>query len=133
MSLTWKDGLATVFVGAGAVLYVLHLGGTAVAGLSGPQALSMAVFALGVAACYTTKSQMAQMYGVGDRPRPPLAYVVLASVLGSVMLVAGIIAVVTGLTWALTTLLLAMVTLWALATIRHWTTRPTPIVIRTAH
>ena len=48
MSLTWKDGLATVFVGVAAVLYLLWAGGTTVSGLSGPRALTVAIFGLGV-------------------------------------------------------------------------------------
>jgi hypothetical protein len=56
MSLTWKDGLATLFVGAAAVLYLLWSGGTTASGLSGPRALSVAIFGLGVGGCYTAKS-----------------------------------------------------------------------------
>ncbi|MGB8382536.1 MAG: hypothetical protein WCG47_15050 [Dermatophilaceae bacterium] len=133
MSLTWKDGLATVFVGAAIVLYMLSQGGATVAGLSGPRALAVAIFALGVGGCYTAKSQMEAVYGVGCRPRPPLLYVVLVSVLGGVMLVAGIVAISGGSTWALATLTWAMVALWAMATIRHWAWRTTPEVIRAAH
>lgn len=133
MSLTWKDGLATVFVGAAVVLYVLFLGGTTIAGLSGPRALGVAIFALGVGACYTSRSQMQDVYGVGGRPRPPLLYVVLASVLGAVMLVAGIIAILSGSTAALATLTVAMVALWAMTTIRHWASRPSRDIVRTAH
>jgi len=48
MSLTWKDGLATVFVGVAAVLYLLWAGGTTVSGLSGPRALTVAIFGLGI-------------------------------------------------------------------------------------
>ena len=131
MSLTWKDGLATVFVGAAVVLYVLSQGGTEVAGLSGPRALAVAIFGLGVGGCYTAKSHMEAVYGVGGRTRPPLYYVVLASVLGGVMLVAGIVAFASGGDAALATLTGAMVALWALATIRHSMSRTTPEVIRT--
>jgi len=84
MSLTWKDGLASAFVGAAVALYMLSLGDTTIVGLSGPRALTIAVFALGVGGCYTAKSQMQDVYGVGGGPRPPLLYVVLASALGGV-------------------------------------------------
>jgi hypothetical protein len=131
MSLTWKDGLATVFVGAAVALYLLSQGGTAVAGLSGPRALAVAVFGLGIGGCYTAKSHMGHVYGVGGRPRPPLLYVVLASVLGGVMLVAEIVALTGGSTAALATLTAAMVALWTLATIRHGASHTTPEVIRT--
>ena len=131
MSPTWKNGLATVFVGAAAVLYLLWAGGTTVSGLSGPRALTVAIFGLGVGGCYTAKSHMEAVYGVGSRARPPLYYVVLASVLGGVMLVAGIVAFASGGDAALATLTGAMVALWALATIRHSMSRTTPEVIRT--
>ena len=74
MSLTWKNGPATVFVGAAAMLYLLWAGGTTVSGLSGPRALTVAIFGLGVGGCYTAKSQMEAMYGAGGRARPPLYY-----------------------------------------------------------
>ena len=131
MSLTWKDGLATVFVGAAAVLYLLWAGGTTVSGLSGPRALTVTIFGLGVGRCYMAKSHMETVYGVGGRTRPPLYYVVLASVLGGVMLVAGIVAFASGGSAALATLTGAIVALWALATVRHSMSRTTPEVIRT--
>jgi hypothetical protein len=131
MTFTWKDGLATVFVGAAGVLYLLWAGGTTVSGLSGPGALTVAIFGLGVGGCYTAKSHMETVYGVGGRARPPLYYVVLVSVLGGVTLVAGIVALVRGGDAALATLAGAMVALWALATIRHSMSRTTPGAIRT--
>jgi hypothetical protein len=133
MSLTWKDGLATVFVGAATFLYLLSQGGATVAGLSGPRAMTVAIFALGIGGCYTAKSHMEDVYGVGGRARPPLLYVVLVSVLGGMMLVAGIVAFSGGSASALATLTGAIVALWALATIRHATSRTTPEVIRTTH
>jgi hypothetical protein len=126
MILTWKDGLATLFVGAAAVLYLLWAGGTTVSGLSGTRALTVAIFGLGIGGCYTARSHMETMYGVGSRPRPPLYYVVLVSVLGGVTLVAGVIALASGGDAALATLTRAMVALWALATIRHSMSRTTP-------
>jgi hypothetical protein len=131
MSLTWKDGLATAFVSAAAVLYLLWLGGTTVSGLTGPRALTVAIFGLGIGGCYTAKSHMETVYGVGSRSRPPLYYVVLASVLGGVTLIAGIVALASGGDAALTTLTGAMVALWALATFRHSRSHTIPEVIRT--
>ncbi len=131
MSFTWKDGLATVFVGAAGVLYLLWAGGTTVSGLSGPRALTVVIFGLGVGGCYTAKSHMETVYGVGGRTRPPLYYVVLASGLGAVALVAGVVAFASGGDAALATMTGAMVALWALATIRHSMSRTTPAVIRT--
>jgi hypothetical protein len=54
------------------------------------------------------------------------------SVLGGVTLVAGIVAIATGGVAALATLTGAMVALWALATVRHLTSRTTAEVIHAA-
>ena|GEM_PF-2604049 len=91
------------------------------------------MFALGVGGCYAARSEMAAVYGAGGGPRPPLLYVVLATILGGVTLVAGIVAFAGGGDAALATLTGAMVALWALATIRHTTSRRTPQVIRVTH
>ena len=131
MSLTKKDALATALVGAAGVLYLLWVGGTTVAGLSGPRALAVAIFALGVGGCTTARSNMGALYGAGGRPRPPLLYVVVTSVLGGVTLVAGMVAMYGGSTAWLATLTGTMVALWALATIRHWAPHRTPEVIAT--
>lgn len=75
MSLTWRDGLATALVGAAGVFYLLWVGGTTVAGLSGPRALAVAIFALGIGGCTTARSNMEAVYGVGGRARPAVLYV----------------------------------------------------------
>jgi hypothetical protein len=56
------------------VLYLLWVGGTTVLGLSGPRAMAVVIFGLGVGGCYTAKSQMEATYGAGGRARPPLYY-----------------------------------------------------------
>ena len=66
MSLTWKDGLATVFVGAAALLYLSSQGGATVAGMSGTRALSVAIFALGNRG--VLHGQVADGRGVWRRP-----------------------------------------------------------------
>jgi hypothetical protein len=132
MSFTWRDGLATVLVGVAVVLYLLSQGGTTVAGLTGTRALAVAIVGLGVGGCYTAKSQMPDVYGVGDGPRPTRFYVVLASVLGGVMLIAGLVAVSGGSPGALGMLTGAMVAIWAMSTIRHSTSRWTHEVIHPA-
>ena len=59
MRLTWRDGLATVFVGVAALMYSLWLAGMSVLGL-GARGLGGVVLGLGVAASVT-----AVVYGVG--------------------------------------------------------------------
>jgi len=118
MRLTWKDGLATVFVGLAVVLFVVWSAGAAVSGISG-RGLVVAILLLGIAGCYTARSQFETFYGVNGTTRAPLAYVVLVSVVGALATVAGIVAVIGGGTVAVTTLWLAMVVMWILATVRH--------------
>ena len=133
MRITWKDGLATVFVGAAVLLYLLSPSDLWLFGLTGSQGLSVAIFALGVGGCYTTRSQMKDVYGYEGRDRPPLLYVVLSSLLGAVMLVAGIVAIFGGNTAALATLTGAMVVLWVLTTVRHSASVRVPGIAHPAH
>jgi dipeptide/tripeptide permease len=123
MRLTWKDGLASLFVGAAVVLYSLWLTETAVPDMS-TRALALVVFGLGWAACTSNQAQMAIVYGVHGR-RPPTAYVMAASVIGAAALFAGIITLVTANEAMLATLVAAMIALWAMSTIRHAITRNT--------
>jgi hypothetical protein len=132
MRLTWRDGLATAFVGAAVLLYLMSSGDTTVAGLSGPRASAVAIFALGVGGCYTARSQMQDLYSAGGRPRPPLLYVVVASVLGGVLLVTGVVAISGGSSSASAMLTGVMVMLWALATIRHSMSHEIPRAIHPA-
>jgi len=118
MRLTWKDGIATVFVGAGrGALRSL------VRGRGGDRDLrprpDRGDFLLGIGGCYTAQSDFATVYGVNGTTRPPPACVVLVSAAGALAATAGIVAVIVGGTVAVTTLLLAMVVRWILATIRH--------------
>ena len=114
-----RDGLATLFVAAAAVVYVLWVTGAAMTGWS-VRVTAAVVFALGFAACLTDQKQMAVVYGAaGEGPRPPVAYVVLASAIGALALAAGVIALVTGNAAMLATLAASMAGLWVIATARH--------------
>jgi hypothetical protein len=119
MRLTVRDGLATLFVAAAEMVYVLWVTGAAMTGWS-VRVTAAVVFTLGFAACLTDQKQMAVVYGAtGEGHRPPPAYVVLASVVGALALVAGVIALVTGSTAMLATLAASMGGLWVIATARH--------------
>ena len=119
MRLTVRDGLATLFVAAAEVVYLLWVTGAAMTGWS-VRVTAAVVFTLGFAACLTDQKQMAVVYGAtGEGHRPPPAYVVLASVVGALALVAGVIAVVTGSAAMLATLAASMGGLWVIATARH--------------
>jgi len=118
MRLTWRDGLATLFVAAAATLYALWQTGTAVAGMS-TRVLGAVVFGLGWAGCMSDQREMASVYGAGGRRHAPMAYVVVASLLGAVALLSGIMTLVSASETMLAILVAATVALWVLATIRH--------------
>lgn len=118
MRLTRRDGLTTLFVAAAAVVYVLWLTGTAMLGTS-TRVLGAVVFGLGWAACTSNQAEMAVVYGVGACRRAPLAYVVIASLLGLVALVSGITTLVSANEATLAALVVATIALWGMSTVRH--------------
>ncbi len=112
MRLSWRDGLATLFVGTGAVLYALWLAGVEVGGV---RVLTGLVLGLGLAASVT-----AVVYGVGaGLLQASKAYLVVASVIGFAALVAGVIALVGANETMLAMLVASTVALWAMSTVRH--------------
>jgi len=118
MRLTWKDARATLFVAAAVVFYALWLTGTIAADMSTRVAATI-VFAFGWLACTSDVDQMKVVYGVDAERRPPLTYVVLASLAGGVALVSGIVAIAGANETMLATLVVAMVVLWVVTTARH--------------
>jgi hypothetical protein len=126
--LTWRDELATIMVGAAALLTTLSLNEIAYTNMS-VRTLGGIVFALGLAACSIDRKEMAGVYGVDGRRRPPAVYVAIASLLGFAALVAGVLTLVSASEAMLITLVATIVALWLGATIRHavgaWTRRPT--------
>ena len=119
MRLTWRDGLATVFVGGAAALYGFWMTDSEVIGLTTTRAVAAVVLVLGMAGCFAARSFFEAMYSTRGETSPPMAYVVLVSSVGLVALVAALVALIGSSTAALTTLVVAMVVLWALATVRH--------------
>ena len=104
---------------AGAAVYVLWMTGAAMSGWP-VRVTAAVVFALGFAACLTDQKQMAVVYGASrEGPRPPVAYMVNASIIGALALVAGLIALVTGSAVMLAVLAASMAGLWVIATARH--------------
>jgi amino acid permease len=118
MRLTRKDGLATLFVAAAGILYALWLTGFALTGAS-TRVIGAIIFGLGWAACMSNQSEMAAVFGAGTRRRVPMTYVVIASLIGALALVAGVITLVSANEPMLATLVVATITLWAMSTIRH--------------
>lgn len=112
MRFSWRDGLATVFVGIGAGLYFLWLAGVDVAG---PRMLAGVILGLGLAASLT-----AVVYGVGaGLLRASKVYLAVASVIGLAALVAGVMAVVAVNEPMLAVLSASTVVLWLMSTVRH--------------
>jgi hypothetical protein len=119
MRLSWRDGLATLLVAAAAVLYTLWAADALMPGVS-TRWMTVITFALGVAACTANQRQLGEVYGATRQgPRPSGLYIALATALGIVMLVAGILAFVLASGAMLATLLAAMVALWLVTTGRH--------------
>jgi hypothetical protein len=118
MRLTWRDALATLFVVAAAALYGLWQAGAVAVGVS-TRVLGAVVFGLGWAGCMSDQREMASVYGAGGHRRAPMAYAVLASLLGVVALAAGIMTLVSVSEAMLAILVAATVALWLLATVRH--------------
>ena len=132
MGLSWRDAVATLAVGAAAGFYVLWATGTVV---QSARVAGVVVFALGVIACTSARAEMERVYGVGGAARPAMIYVVTASTVGAMALIAGIVTLVTAGEAALAVLVASMVLLWLLATLRHAFTEPTtrPLAGHTPH
>jgi len=119
MRLTWKDGLATIFVGSAVAVYGFWMAGVEVFGLASTRAVSTVVLILGIAGCFAARSFFEAIYGVGRAGRSSTPYAVLVTTIGIVALAAAIVALIGASTVALTILVIAMVALWAMATVRH--------------
>lgn len=112
MRLSWRDGLASGFVGLAVVLYIVWLTGV---DALGARALAGVVFGLGLAASVT-----AVVYGVGaGLLRASKVYLAIASLMGLVALIAGVIALMNVNEAMLAALVAATVALWAMSTVRH--------------
>jgi len=122
MGLTWRDLVTTLFTGAIAIIYVAFLGGTSAWLISSARGTTTAVLILGmVGGC--------ALGAAGDvytqpQPRWGRIYEGIATTIGIVALIAGLIGLITGGTVALAVLVAATFTLWFIATTRHAITPP---------
>ena len=118
-----RDGVETLFVLAAAV-YAVWAAGSALTGMS-TRTIAIIVLALGWVGCTANQREMTVVFGLDrNRVRPPMTYIVIATALGLVALLAGIWAIAAASEPMLLTLLAAMVTLWAISTVRHGVARP---------
>ena len=122
MRLTWKDAVSTVSMAAIVVIYVAFLNSTTAWLISSARGTAVAVLILGgVGGCV-----MSAAGGQEQGPRAR-AYLSFAGVLGGIALVGGVIALITASTVALAILVVATLTLWLVATVRHaFTPAPVP-------
>jgi hypothetical protein len=117
MGLTWKDAVATVFMGAIAAVYVAFLGGTSAWLISSARGTTLAVFVLGmVGGCML--SAAGDLYRE-PQPRAVRALRVIASFLGVVAFAAAVAGLASGSTVTLAVLVAATGALWIIATSRH--------------
>ena len=117
MHLSWRDGLATVFVSVGAVVYGLWLADVI---QIGPRPVAAVVLGLGLAASVT-----AVVYGVGaGLLRASKVYLAAASLVGLAAAVAGMWALAAESPVMLGILVTATIVLWLMATVRHLALTP---------
>jgi len=122
MGLTWRDAVATIFMGAIAGIYATFLGGTNAWLISSARGTTTAVLVLGmVGGC--AMSAAGDLY-TGTQSRSRRAYAAIASACGVAAFAAGMIGLITGSTVALAVLVVATFALWFIATVRHALTIP---------
>ncbi len=114
-----QDRLATVFVTAGALVYVLWLLGVGSQGASGVRVVAGIILGLGFGA-----SASAVVPGFDRLIHGSKSYLAITSLLGLAALVAAIAALVTGNEAMLGVLVATTVVLWAVSTIRHTAAPP---------
>ena len=110
--------MATLFVAVALVMFALWRSDTALTEMS-TRAMAVMVFALGWLGCTSAAKRVSSVYTAGAEDRPPMPYMVLASLLGLMALVAGVWAIVAASETMLAVLVGAMVVLWLMTTVRH--------------
>ena len=116
MHLKWRDLLATVFVAAGALVYLLWLAGVGSQGETEVRAVTVIVLVLGFGA-----SASAVVPGFDGLWHGSRLYLAVSSLLGLAAFAAGVAALVTGHEEMLGVLVATTVVLWAISTLRHTT------------
>ena len=123
MSLPKRDVIASVLVVASVVLYGLWLGDAALPGLDSVRATGTVILGLGF-----TASASAVVPGFDQLMHGSKAYVAGTSTIGLIAFVAGLQVLIGESETALAVLMLAMVVLWAIATVHH-----TLLAVRAGH
>lgn len=114
MNLQKRDLVATGLVAAAGVIYLLWLLDSVPTAMSGVRATGAVILALGFAASAT-----AVVPTFGQLLHGNKVYLVVTSLLGLVALVVGVVMLVGSSDTALAVVMVAMVTMWLIATIHH--------------
>jgi hypothetical protein len=116
MRLSRRDAFATMFVAIALGIYLAWALGLELPGFGAVGGVALAVLVLGVVASASAVVPDFDRLIHGSR-----VYVVVASALGLLALAAGMYSIIAGEAAALTTLVLATIAMWAMATARHAT------------
>ena len=114
MRFPWREWVATFFVGAGVVAYVIWLVGSESPGDAAIRVMTGSVLALGFAASATAVVPAFDQLMRGSR-----TYLWVASTLGLLALVTGLWALFAADEAMLAALVVVTVALWVIATVRH--------------
>jgi hypothetical protein len=122
MSLPKRDVLATVLVAAAGVLYWLWAAGSAPPGLGSVRATGIVILALGFVASASAVVPSFDQLMHGNK-----AYVAVTSIIGLVAFAGGLQMLIADSETGLGVVMIAMVVLWAIATVHHvMLARPAP-------
>ena len=121
MNLQKRDLVATGLVAAAGVIYLLWLLDTTPTGITDVRATGAVILALGFAASAT-----AVVPTFGQLLHGNKAYLAVTSLLGLLALIAGVVMLVASSQTGLAVVMLAMITMWLIATIHHSLLAKTP-------
>lgn len=123
MRLTWKDGVATVFMAGITAIYIAFVNGAGWPLVASARGTAAAILILGaVGGCaFGAASDIA-----GRQKAPNGLLITLSGLLGLTVLTAGIYALVTASTQAVALAFAATLAVWLTATLRHAFVTPTP-------
>ncbi|MGZ4556459.1 MAG: hypothetical protein ACXVXZ_12080 [Mycobacteriaceae bacterium] len=121
MTFQKRDLIATGLVATALVIYLLWLLGAVPTAMSGVRVTGTVILALGFAASATAVVPTFDQLLHGNK-----AYLAVTSLIGLLALVAGVVMLVGSSQAALAVLMLAMITMWLIATIHHSLLAKTP-------
>ena len=127
MNLQKRDLVATGLVAAAGVIYLLWLLDSLPTAMSGVRATGTVILALGFAASAT-----AVVPTFGQLLHGNKVYLAVTSLLGVVALIAGVVMLVGSSQTALAVVMLAMITMWLIATTHHSLLAKTPAPLSAA-